>query len=159
MGEGSFVEFRYGPPNVDQGSSAQPSYPFSTALWYSPAKNRLYGSLECRNAKASCNWTKVQLHGRNTRVGFSPLALECLSHTFCAVEAGMGRPRMILADDHSLVMDGLRKMLEPQFDIVAMVTDGRELVAAAPRLLPDVILLDIAMPLLNGIAAGRQLKK
>jgi len=71
----------------------------------------------------------------------------------------MGKTRMILADDHTLVMDGLRKMLEPQFDIVAMVTDGRELVATAPRLLPDVILLDIAMPLLNGIAAGRQLKK
>jgi len=71
----------------------------------------------------------------------------------------MGKTRMILADDHTLVMDGLRKILEPNFDIVAMVTDGRELVATAPRLLPDVILLDIAMPLLNGIAAGRQLKK
>jgi DNA-binding NarL/FixJ family response regulator len=71
----------------------------------------------------------------------------------------MEKKRILLADDHALVMEGLRKMLEPQFDIVGMVTDGRTLVEIAPTLRPDAVLLDIGMPLLNGFDAGRQLKK
>jgi DNA-binding NarL/FixJ family response regulator len=71
----------------------------------------------------------------------------------------MGKPRILLADDHTLVMEGLRKMLEPHFDIVGSATDGRELMEIPPNLRPDAILLDIGMPFLNGFDAGRQLKK
>ena len=71
----------------------------------------------------------------------------------------MVKPRILLADDHTMVMEGLRKLLEPEFEIVGMVTDGHQLLKAAPNLRPDVILLDITMPLLNGFDAGRQLKK
>ena len=71
----------------------------------------------------------------------------------------MKRPRVLLADDHTLVVEGFRKLLEPEFDVVGAVEDGRTLLDVAPRLQPDVILLDISMPLLNGIDAARQLKK
>jgi DNA-binding NarL/FixJ family response regulator len=71
----------------------------------------------------------------------------------------MNRPRLLLADDHRLVLDALRKILEPQFDVVGIVEDGRALLAGAPVLQPDVILLDISIPLLNGIDAARQLHK
>jgi DNA-binding NarL/FixJ family response regulator len=59
------------------------------------------------------------------------------------------RPRLLLADDHRLVLEGLQRILEPEFEVVGMVEDGRALVDAAPRLRADVILVDIAMPLLN----------
>jgi DNA-binding NarL/FixJ family response regulator len=68
-------------------------------------------------------------------------------------------PRVLLADDHTLVVEGFRKLLEPEFEVVGAVEDGRTLLDVAPRLQPDVILLDISMPLLNGIDAARQLKK
>jgi len=71
----------------------------------------------------------------------------------------MKRPRLLLADDHTLVLEGLRKLLEGQFDLVEMVEDGRALLRKAPELKPDVVLLDISMPLLNGIDAARQLRK
>jgi len=71
----------------------------------------------------------------------------------------MRRPRLLLADDHTLVLEGFRKLLESEFELVGAVEDGRALVAAAQKLRPDVILLDISMPLLNGIEAARQLKK
>jgi len=71
----------------------------------------------------------------------------------------MGKTRILLADDHTMVMEGLRKLLEPHFDIVGMASDGRELMAIAPDLRPDVILLDLGMPLLNGFDAGQRLKK
>jgi DNA-binding NarL/FixJ family response regulator len=71
----------------------------------------------------------------------------------------MPKPRILLADDHLLVLDGYCKLLETQFEIVGMVADGRELMRIAPALQPDVVLLDIGMPTLNGIDAGRQLKK
>jgi DNA-binding NarL/FixJ family response regulator len=71
----------------------------------------------------------------------------------------MGKTRILLADDHTMVMEGLRKLLEPHFDIVGMASDGRELMAIAPNLHPDVILVDLGMPLLNGFDAGRRLKK
>ena len=69
------------------------------------------------------------------------------------------RPRLLIADDHTLVVEGFRRLLENDFDIVGEVEDGRALLVAAERLKPDVILLDIAMPLLNGIDAARQLKR
>jgi len=71
----------------------------------------------------------------------------------------MKRPRLLLADDHTLVLEGLRKLLEPQFDLIETVEDGRALLRKAPELKPDVILLDISMPLLNGIDAARQLRR
>ena len=71
----------------------------------------------------------------------------------------MGRPRILLADDHTLVVEGFRKLLETQFEIIGVVPDGRALLTAALQQKPDVIILDIGMPLLNGIDAGRELKK
>jgi DNA-binding NarL/FixJ family response regulator len=70
----------------------------------------------------------------------------------------MNKPRVLLADDHRMMSEGLRGLLEPQFDVVGIVSDGRELVAAAKRLDPDVVVLDISMPSLNGIDAARQLR-
>jgi DNA-binding NarL/FixJ family response regulator len=70
----------------------------------------------------------------------------------------MGRPRVLLADDHTLVAEGLQKLLAPEFEIVGVVPDGRTLLAAALQQKPEVIILDIGMPLLNGIDASRELK-
>ena len=71
----------------------------------------------------------------------------------------MPRYRLILADDHALILEGLRSLLAAEFDIVAVALDGRELVQQVELLQPDAVLLDIAMPLLNGIEAARQIKK
>jgi len=67
-------------------------------------------------------------------------------------------PRVLIADDHALVLEAIRTLLEPQCEVVATVTDGRALVESAVLLKPDVVLIDIAMPLLNGLEAVRQLK-
>jgi DNA-binding NarL/FixJ family response regulator len=69
------------------------------------------------------------------------------------------RTRLLLADDHTLLLDGLRMMLEPEFELAGVVEDGQALLAAAAKLKPDLILLDIAMPSLNGIDAARRLRK
>jgi DNA-binding NarL/FixJ family response regulator len=69
------------------------------------------------------------------------------------------KPRLLLADDHTLLLEGIRLMLEPEFDLVGSVEDGQALLAAARTLKPDVILLDISMPRLNGIDAARRLRK
>ena len=71
----------------------------------------------------------------------------------------MTRPRVLLADDHALLLGAFEKLLAGDFDIVGQVSDGRALVAAAETLNPDVIVLDISMPLLNGLEAGRQIKQ
>jgi DNA-binding NarL/FixJ family response regulator len=71
----------------------------------------------------------------------------------------MKRPRLLLADDHPLVLAGLRSLLETECDVVGAVSDGRSLVEAASRLNPEVIVTDISLPLLNGIDATRQIKK
>jgi DNA-binding NarL/FixJ family response regulator len=70
----------------------------------------------------------------------------------------MTRPRVLLADDHFVLAEGLRSLLTPHFDVVGIASDGRELLAAARTLDPDVIVLDISMPSLNGIEAARQLR-
>lgn len=71
----------------------------------------------------------------------------------------MKRPRVLLADDHGLLLEAFEKLLEPQCEIVGKVSNGRELLTAAPKLEPDVVVLDISMPQLNGLDAGRHLKK
>jgi DNA-binding NarL/FixJ family response regulator len=71
----------------------------------------------------------------------------------------MIRPRVLLADDHQMLADALRSVLEPRCEVVGTVKDGRALLEAAGRLQPDIIVLDISMPLLNGFDAGRKLKQ
>ena len=71
----------------------------------------------------------------------------------------MTTPRVLLADDHTLVLEGFRRIVEPRCEVVGVVEDGRALLEAVIRLRPDLILLDISMPLLNGLDAARQVKK
>jgi DNA-binding NarL/FixJ family response regulator len=71
----------------------------------------------------------------------------------------MERPRVLLADDQALLLDAFEKLLTPECEIVGHAADGRALVSAASTLKPDVIVLDIGMPLLNGLEAGRQIKQ
>jgi DNA-binding NarL/FixJ family response regulator len=71
----------------------------------------------------------------------------------------MRRPRVLLADDHALILEGLRKVLDKEFEIVGVAENGIDLVMEAERLKPDAVVLDIAMPLMNGIEAARQVKK
>jgi DNA-binding NarL/FixJ family response regulator len=71
----------------------------------------------------------------------------------------MSRARVLLADDHTIFLDALTKLLEPEFEVVGTVTDGRTLVSQAPELKPDVVVLDVGMPLLNGLDAGQQVKE
>jgi len=67
------------------------------------------------------------------------------------------RSRVLIADDHSVVAEGLRSLLEKKYEVVGIVPDGRELLVQAPELKPDVIVLDIGMPLLNGLDAADRL--
>ena len=69
------------------------------------------------------------------------------------------RPRVLLADDHRMVAEGLMSLLAPEFELVGVVENGRALVEEAKRLRPDVIVADISMPQLNGIEAMAQLKE
>ncbi len=71
----------------------------------------------------------------------------------------MTRSRILLADDHTLLTDAFRKLLEPNFEIVGAVTDGQTLLKNAVQLVPDVILIDLGLPLLNGLDAGQMLKR
>lgn len=69
------------------------------------------------------------------------------------------RKRVLIADDHEMIMAGVTNLLAPEFDIVGQVTNGRALVAEAKKLVPDAIVLDVAMPELNGIDAARQIAR
>jgi RNA polymerase sigma factor (sigma-70 family) len=69
------------------------------------------------------------------------------------------KPRLLMADDHSIMLAGLRKLVEGTCEVIGAVEDGRALVEAAEQLRPDLILVDISMPLLNGMDAARQIKK
>lgn len=71
----------------------------------------------------------------------------------------MTRTRIILADDHNLLLDAFRLILEPHFDVVATFADGRALLEGAPEFHPDVIVSDIAMPVMNGLSAGQRIKQ
>jgi DNA-binding NarL/FixJ family response regulator len=68
------------------------------------------------------------------------------------------RPRVLIADDHNMVAEGLRSLLEKHYDVIGMVQDGRKLIEEAPKLKPDVVVVDISMPLLNGLDAAQRLK-
>jgi len=71
----------------------------------------------------------------------------------------VAKPRILLADDHTLVAEAFKRLLEPEFEVVGTVADGRALLRAAPALKPDVVLVDLNMPLLNGLDASEQLKQ
>jgi DNA-binding NarL/FixJ family response regulator len=68
-------------------------------------------------------------------------------------------PRVLIADDHTLVAEACRKLLEPEYDVVATVSDGRALVRAVAELRPHLVIVDVSMPLLNGLDAGQQAKE
>jgi DNA-binding NarL/FixJ family response regulator len=68
----------------------------------------------------------------------------------------MEKRRLLLADDHTLMLEGLRKLMAQDFQLVGTVTDGRASVAAFDRLRPDLLLIDIGLPLMNGFETARQ---
>jgi DNA-binding NarL/FixJ family response regulator len=72
---------------------------------------------------------------------------------------GASRPRIVIADDHTLIAEAFHKLLENEFEVVATVHDGHSLIEAARKLHPDVILVDIGMPLLNGLEAAQRVKR
>src|SRR5256885_6810925 len=74
-------------------------------------------------------------------------------------EKAMKKARLILADDHTLVLEGLKRILESEFDLAGVAENGRDVLRLAAELKPDIVLLDISMPLLNGIDTARQLLK
>jgi DNA-binding NarL/FixJ family response regulator len=71
----------------------------------------------------------------------------------------MTRPRIILADDHTLVLDALKNLIEAEFDVVGTFSDGMSLIEGAAELKPNVIVLDVGMPKMNGLNAGERLKQ
>jgi DNA-binding NarL/FixJ family response regulator len=71
----------------------------------------------------------------------------------------MPKPRVLLADDHGLLLDAFTRLLEPEFDVVGRATDGRALVRTAVEVRPDVIVADVSMPELNGLEAARQVRE
>jgi DNA-binding NarL/FixJ family response regulator len=83
---------------------------------------------------------------------------EAQTRSGCKQVNPLSRPRVLLADDHLMLVDALKKILEPYCEVVGSVGDGLTLLKAAATQRPDIIVLDIAMPLLNGLDAGRQLK-
>lgn len=71
----------------------------------------------------------------------------------------MRRVRILLADDHTMICAGFQKILEPEFEVVGCVADGHSLLKSVVELSPDLVVLDVGMPLLNGLDAGREIKK
>ena len=69
------------------------------------------------------------------------------------------RPRILVADDHTFVAEACVKLLEPEFEVVGIVANGQDLLTAVPELKPDIIVLDVGMPLLNGLEAGKRIKR
>ena len=69
------------------------------------------------------------------------------------------RSRLLIADDHTLVAEAIKSILEPEFQVIGIVNNGRDLLQIAGELKPDVVIIDIGMPQLNGLNAGEQLKR
>jgi DNA-binding NarL/FixJ family response regulator len=69
------------------------------------------------------------------------------------------RAQLVIADDHTLVAEACVSLLQPEFEVIGIFADGQSLLAAVPQLKPDVIVLDVGMPLMNGLDAGRRIKK
>jgi len=69
------------------------------------------------------------------------------------------RPRLLLADDHPLFLEGVRRLLETKYEVVGTVADGKALIIAAQNLQPDIIVVDISMPEMNGLAAAQVIRK
>src|SRR5437868_10517139 len=69
------------------------------------------------------------------------------------------RTRILLGDDHALILDGIRAALQPHYDVVGQAQDGKSLVEAAEKLKPDLVVLDIGMPVLNGFESAKQIKE
>jgi DNA-binding NarL/FixJ family response regulator len=75
-----------------------------------------------------------------------------------AHKSTMKRLRVLLGDDHALILDGIRAALQPHYDIVGQARDGKEIVEIAERLRPDLVILDISMPILNGLESAKRIK-
>ena len=71
----------------------------------------------------------------------------------------MSKARILLADDHMLLLDGLRHLLERNYDLIGIVQDGQSVVSEVRRLQPDLVLMVVAMPVLNGLQAGQRLRE
>jgi DNA-binding NarL/FixJ family response regulator len=71
----------------------------------------------------------------------------------------MRKPRVFLADDHAMLLDAFRRLLEQEFNIVGTASDGLELLESAPKLHPELVVVDLGLPLVSGVDAGRELKK
>jgi DNA-binding NarL/FixJ family response regulator len=88
------------------------------------------------------------------------MTIATIASSDCGIVLRMpNRSRILIADDHTLVAELCKKLLETEFDVAGTVADGRALVHAARELKPDVIVVDVAMPILNGLDAGRQVKE
>src|SRR5262249_42533092 len=115
-------------------------------------KTQRHRAREHDRARAATRWSafgRVRPRPRHVRDGVGP----------GRNGGGVNRPRVLLADDHRIVAEGLRRLLEPEFDLVEVAEDGVALLAAAERHKPDVIVADIGMPTLNGIDALMELRK
>ena len=71
----------------------------------------------------------------------------------------MHKPTVLIADDHTMIVDAFRKLLDTRYEVVGTVADGLTLLEKAPELKPEIIIIDIGMPRLNGLAAGQRLKQ
>jgi DNA-binding NarL/FixJ family response regulator len=87
----------------------------------------------------------------------SPPSNVAIAHSSAPLHSGR-RPRLLIADDHVLVAEAIKNLLEPEFQVVGILSDGRQLLESTDGLRPDLVLLDISMPLLNGLEAGEQIK-
>jgi DNA-binding NarL/FixJ family response regulator len=104
----------------------------------------------CTPVLVTWEYSEYRLPAKSSKIG--------LDESRKTRREAMSRPRILLADDHTILLDAFKALLESEFDVVGAVTDGRALVAECARLNPDVVVLDISMPLLNGLDAGRQIK-